>query len=120
MEGRDRSEQLGARDLGPVVCGFDHRGRDEASAVPEALPAVEQLRVIAEQVGVFDTHDDPLSAVTPSPQQQQAEERPEWLPENFKSPEELAKAYDESRREMARPPTEAGSRSRPPVGNWLS
>lgn len=28
--------------------------------------------------------------------------RPEWLPEQFKSPEDLAKSYDESRREMDR------------------
>lgn len=26
--------------------------------------------------------------------------RPDWLPENFKTPEDLAKSYDESRREM--------------------
>lgn len=35
-----------------------------------------------------------------------APERPAWLPENFKSPEDLAKAYDESRREMSRAQTE--------------
>ncbi len=31
-----------------------------------------------------------------------APERPEWLPENFKSGEELARSYDETRREMDR------------------
>lgn len=30
------------------------------------------------------------------------EGRPEWLPDNFKSPEDLAKSYDETRREMDR------------------
>lgn len=30
------------------------------------------------------------------------DDRPEWLPENFKAPEDLVKSYDESRREMDR------------------
>lgn len=34
------------------------------------------------------------------------DERPAWLPENFKTPEDLAKAYDESRKEMNRAQTE--------------
>jgi hypothetical protein len=33
---------------------------------------------------------------------QEGADRPEWLPENFKTPEDLAKSYSESRKEMDR------------------
>lgn len=59
---------------------------------------------IAEQVGVMD---ESLAAGPPPDQQPLEPERPEWLPPNFNAPEDLAKAYEESRREMSRAQTRA-------------
>lgn len=46
----------------------------------------------------------PAPAVAPEDQQQQQQQgdRPQWLPENFKTPEDLAKSYTEAQSEMGR------------------
>ncbi len=51
--------------------------------------------------------DEPQQQITADPAAIPAETRPEWLPEQFKSPEDLARSYDEMRRETDRVREEA-------------
>ncbi len=55
---------------------------------------------------VFDKAADTAPEPLPS------EDRPAWLPEKFKSPEDLAKAYDELSRKLGTAPKDEGSKEK--------
>lgn len=50
--------------------------------------------------------DDAQKAGGPKQQTQQSEERPSWLPEKFKSPEDFAKAYAELEKKQSQAPAQ--------------
>lgn len=83
---------------------------DTPAAIPPAVGTPEHDELMAAKYdGV--TPNDPVvpPAVTP-------EVRPEWLPEKFKSPEELSKAYAELEKKLGTPPKEPDDGINPPEG----
>lgn len=72
--------------------------RVEVFAGDEAArgPSLEEQYEALKQEGIITDDED-----TPTKDTGLTDDRPEWLPEQFKSAEELAKAYDELRRKMS-------------------
>lgn len=69
-----------------------------AESVPQEDPAhVEAM------VAKVDAAEAAATETSESPQQSSEESRPEWLPEKFKTPEDLAKAYKELESKLGSP-----------------
>lgn len=64
----------------------------EDQPLSSATVTDEQLQELADNASFQDASDTPL--------EETVEDRPEWLPEQFKTPEEMAKSYTELRSKM--------------------
>ena len=58
------------------------------------MGVTESLTVSGEEAGALSPEQE-AAQTQEQPQEQPQSERPEWLPEKFKSPEDMAKAYSE-------------------------
>lgn len=71
------------------------------TVVVPATQAPEDPKHVEEMIKKVDAASQPPSEETP--QDPPPEDRPGWLPEKFKSPEELAKAYNELQSKLGKP-----------------
>lgn len=62
---------------------------------------------------MIDAVDKANQPATPEVTAGQTEDRPQWLPEKFKSPEDMAKAYAELESKLGQPKTEAPAETTP-------
>lgn len=63
---------------------------------------------MAESVTITEPETGPEAPVQEAEQTDNQSERPEWLPEKFNSPEDLAKSYAELEKRLSQPKDEAG------------
>tara|TARA_B100000683_G_C12509522_1_gene560157 strand:- start:6812 stop:7519 length:708 start_codon:yes stop_codon:yes gene_type:complete len=61
---------------------------------------------MSENITITEAETGPEAPQAEAPQDNQPSERPEWLPEKFKSPEDLAKSYAELEKKLSSPAEE--------------
>lgn len=71
--------------------------------VPSTTPTEDPAHVDAMIAKVDAASAPPADEGTPPPTEPTTEDRPQWLPEKFKSPEDLAKAYAELETKLGKP-----------------
>lgn len=62
---------------------------------------------MADSITITEPETGPVAPEVATEQDNQTSERPEWLPEKFKSPEDLAKSYAELEKKLSGPAEEA-------------
>ena len=82
----------------PAAAAAEQQKIDSLTAELEQQTASKEQQLNEEQAKEASLFDQPVDDVT--------EERPEWLPDKFVSPEQLAKAYNELESRMSSPDTE--------------
>jgi hypothetical protein len=70
--------------------------------VPSTTPTEDPAHVEA-MIAKVDAASEPPADETPPATDASTEDRPQWLPEKFKSPEDLAKAYAELESKLGKP-----------------
>ena len=58
---------------------------------------------MSETITITEAETGPEAPQEEAPQDNQPSERPEWLPEKFKTPEDLAKSYSELEKKLSSP-----------------
>ena len=61
---------------------------------------------MSETITITEAETGPEAPQAEAPQDNQPSERPEWLPEKFKTPEDLAKSYSELEKKLSSPAEE--------------
>jgi len=91
------------------------------TVVINSTPPVEDPNHVQQMVDVVDKANAVPGDNTDPPTDGKTEDRPEWLPEKFKSPEDLAKAYDELQKKLSGKPTEEAPKAEnTPAGDDLN
>lgn len=68
---------------------------------------------MSETITITEAETGPEAPQAEAPQDNQPSERPEWLPEKFKTPEDLAKSYSELEKKLSSPAEETTEEQAP-------
>ena len=68
---------------------------------------------MSETITITEAETGPEAPQAEAPQDNQPSERPEWLPEKFKTPEDLAKSYSELEKKLSSPAEETQQEQAP-------
>lgn len=70
---------------------------------------------MSETITITEAETGPEAPQAEAPQDNQPSERPEWLPEKFKTPEDLAKSYSELEKKLSSPTEEQPQQEQAPT-----